>query len=439
LDRVRDISVLHKLVWFFTAFVSFSIIATVLERSQFKLILSMCGLLFLTYGLWFVWRTAFKWKEILFCGIVFRLIFLFSEPTLSDDIHRFLWDGYLLSEQINPYVHKPSEMVIYSDDSKELLHKMNSPEYYSLYPPVNQGIWSISWMGGSSNYSRTIVLRFIILLFEIATILLLRKILLHLNKKDILIGLYALNPLVIIELTGNLHPEVFMIFFLTLSLYLYTRQKGFYSALAFAGAICSKLIPVLLLPLLIHQIGWKKTIRFSAIALIASLLLFLPFWSPRIIENYTSSLGLYFGKFEFNGSFYYLFRQIGRMINGWNNLETVNALLKLIVISIIIILSCKKMRSIGIFEKMLFLLAAYFFFSPIVHPWYASTLILLSVFSHYRFALIWSATIFLSYAHYRQIPWQENYMLIGAEYLTAVGFLLFELWRYSRRRLVGDV
>jgi alpha-1,6-mannosyltransferase len=399
----------------------------------------MCGLLFVTYGLWFVWRTAFKWKEILFCGIAFRLIFLFSEPTLSDDIHRFLWDGYLLSEQYNPYLHKPSEMVIHSEDSKELLGKMNSPEYHSLYPPINEGIWSIAWMTGGSNYSRTIILRFIILLFEVGTILLLRKILLHLNKKDILIGIYALNPLVIIELTGNLHPEVFMIFFLTLSLYLYTKQKGFLSAVAFAGAICSKLIPVLLLPLLIHQIGWKKTIRFSAIAGLTSLLLFLPFWSPRIIANYTSSLGLYFGKFEFNGSFYYLFRQIGRMINGWNNLETVNAILKLIIISIIIILSCKRMRSIGIFEKMLFMLSAYFFFSPAVHPWYATTLILLSVFSHYRFALIWSATIFLSYAHYREVPWQEDYMLIGAEYLMAVGFLLFELWRYSRRRLVGDV
>jgi hypothetical protein len=36
-------------------------------------------------------------------AVLFRLTLLFSPPSLSDDIYRYLWDGHLLNLGVNPY------------------------------------------------------------------------------------------------------------------------------------------------------------------------------------------------------------------------------------------------------------------------------------------------------------------------------------------------
>ena len=38
-------------------------------------------------------------------AVLFRAILLTTTPTLSDDVYRYLWDGYLANEGISPYAH----------------------------------------------------------------------------------------------------------------------------------------------------------------------------------------------------------------------------------------------------------------------------------------------------------------------------------------------
>ena len=44
-----------------------------------------------------VWRTeqaaAVSWRWLWFAPVVFRLLLVATEPTLSDDVYRYLWDG----------------------------------------------------------------------------------------------------------------------------------------------------------------------------------------------------------------------------------------------------------------------------------------------------------------------------------------------------------
>ena len=66
------------------------------------------GFLFIT--LWF-WIRNFNQLSVLFLlGIVCRLFFFWELPLLSQDFYRFLWDGVIQSQGINPYLYKPIEI-----------------------------------------------------------------------------------------------------------------------------------------------------------------------------------------------------------------------------------------------------------------------------------------------------------------------------------------
>jgi len=71
---------------------------------DFPMILGFYTVAFLAYG-FIVFKLS--WKVLL--GIAFGLRFLaiFCFPGLSDDIYRFLWDGWLITEGVNPYAFLP--------------------------------------------------------------------------------------------------------------------------------------------------------------------------------------------------------------------------------------------------------------------------------------------------------------------------------------------
>ncbi|MDE2964903.1 MAG: hypothetical protein OXU26_13420, partial [Acidobacteriota bacterium] len=49
---------------------------------------------------------------ILLFALAFRLLLLPAPPALSDDVYRYLWEGYLQTEGINPYEHSPHSPVL---------------------------------------------------------------------------------------------------------------------------------------------------------------------------------------------------------------------------------------------------------------------------------------------------------------------------------------
>jgi hypothetical protein len=44
-------------------------------------------------------------------ALLFRLLLLFAVPALSDDFYRFLWDGRLSLEGINPFLYTPRQLI----------------------------------------------------------------------------------------------------------------------------------------------------------------------------------------------------------------------------------------------------------------------------------------------------------------------------------------
>ncbi len=415
------------------------ILAYFISRENFTLLCSLFAMLFVGY-FYVLYKNNVTNQFLFIVGIIFRLIFLFSIPALSPDFYRFIWDGQIFLHGYNPYLHTPQELIAQPGfqipNAQILFSKMGSLSAgnHTNYPPVCQGIYALAaFIGGKSIMGAVICFRMIILFCDIGIYFFGKKILSRLNLPVKNIFLYFLNPLIIVELTGNLHFEGIMIFSLFIAFYFLLGKKIIPAALFFAISISVKLVPLMLAPLLMRWLGFKKAIVFYMLTGITIILLFLPFFSIEFINNYYNTISLWFINFEFNASVYYVIREIGYYVKGYDIIHSVGKIMPVVIIIYIFIFSfSKKNKNVNnLFTNMLFVLCIYFFLSTTVHPWYIATLVALSIFTRYKFAYIWSAMVVLSYFAYSQNPFQESYLLLILEYGV---ILVFFFWNYSGRK-----
>ncbi len=405
------------------------------------------GQLLLGYGLLFIFYLYLIKSNIsINIAFVFRLILLFSFPALSDDFYRFVFDGRLLANGLNPYLILPSELIQTPDyqaiiGDKLIYEKLNSPNYYTVYPPLNQFIFIISaYLSNHNLLLNLIILRLFIIAADWGNIWLISRILKFQQNSPPNRGgvgggaVYAFNPLVILELTGNLHFEAVMIFFGLLAVYLLIQKRYILSAISLACGVSIKLLPLIFILLIIKYLGFKKGIIYALIIGFLNLLLFAPFIDAQLIQNMGSSVGLYFQKFEFNASIYYLIRQIGYWVVGYNIIGSAGKILALLAFGGILWISFVKSKTVNnaYSLKTLLILTLYYALATTVHPWYITPLIVTSIFTNFRYPILWSAMVFLTYFSYTTKPYQENLYLVAIEYLLIFGLLIWEWKRYLK-------
>jgi hypothetical protein len=422
----------------FSSTIFYVAIAYDLDRVEFfKFAALYVALFFLYYKI--IQFEKWNFKFLLVSGILFRLAFLFHLPNLSQDFYRFIWDGELVSNFINPYLFTPNEIInqagLVIDNAQKLIEGMGelSPKFHSNYPPLNQLVFAIAALvGGKSILGSVIVMRIGIIAADIGIIYFGRKLLKNLNLSPHLIFWYFLNPLVILELTGNLHFEGVMLFFFVWSVYLLSKNKWQLAGVIYALSVATKLIPLLFLPLFFRYLGIKKSILFYVIIGLTILLLFLPFYSPEFITNYAETVGLWFSNFEFNASVYNLVKKIGVTYfdaKPWELIKTYGKITPYIIIGVVLLFSLfrKNEKLTGLINSMLWVMTIYYILSAIVHPWYIVFLVFLSIFTRYRFALLWSGFVILSYWAYSNPDYKEHLGLLWFEYLAIFAFISYEI------------
>ena len=401
-----------------------------IDRRDFGQLITVYTILFLAYFVFISYRDRSNFNSLLIAGLLFRFILVFTVPALSDDFYRFLWDGHIQQLGFNPFDFTPRKLLNQHSDPflLQLFPKLNSPDYYSVYPQLCQTIFKLAaGIAGESIQGNIIVLKSVLFLSELGSIFLLQKLLSAKNLNPNLSLYYILNPLVIIELTGNIHVEAIMIFFVLLAAWLIQKQKYISSAGAMALAIQAKLIPIIAIPLLIKEIGFRKTVWYGMACLLLTCLLSSGLLNnPIRFFNFFESLGLYYGKFEFNGSLYTIFRSIGWWMLDYNPIAVLSKIMLVLSLTGMLYLYYRKM---DLLSGFFWLLIIYLGCSAIVHPWYLAPLIALSAFVRYRFVLIWSALIPLTYITYSSMPYIENYWLVGLEYMVTLGWFI---WEYKR-------
>lgn len=434
--------------WYIVLLLMVSIMALmgyVVDRHESILLFSGFLLLFGSY-VWLVHKRNMVTENIHFrAGLLLRVILLLMIPNLSDDIYRFIWDGQLLWNGINPFAEVPAyymeikEMPAFL--SREVYSHLNSPEYFSIYPPISQFIYMLTAaIAGGNILGSAIIIRILLIGAEIGTYFLLKRYCRILAIDSRRVSWYWLNPLVILELTGNLHFEGFMIFFILLCLLLLESGRILMGAAALALAVGVKLLPLLFLPVIWKRLGFRKFLTFCLGLGISVIVIFIPFLNMEFITGISDSLGLYFQKFEFNASVYYVVREVGYWYKGYNIIASAGpwlagaTLLFIVTYSYFYSLIRTHLTTAMGISLTLFLLLA-----TTVHPWYILLLIPLFLLQGIHYPVLWSGLATLSYIGYNATGYSENLWLTFIEYALVIVYMGYELvYRKKDRTLLYE-
>jgi hypothetical protein len=436
------------------------------ERSDFGAFITAYGAFFALYA-WVLsrreWRAADQ-RWFIGLGIALRAVLLFSIPNLSDDFYRFLWDGRLAAHGIHPFAHPPvyfiENQMHLAGITPELFQKLNSPAYYTVYPPVCQFVfWLAAKLFPESLSGGVFVLKVFLFLCELGTlaVLVLRGISPPKtgeggSGRDDLATIsgeapfslgggagagvaYALNPLIIFEIVGNCHFEGAMLFFLLAGIAALLRAHLPGAALFWALATASKLVPLLFLPIVLVYLGWRAGFRFVLLFSVCCLALFLPLLDLDILKNMAGSLNLYFRQFAFNASWYYVLKSIGDLfappsLDVGRTLGPILGAGVFVGVWILAFLRSEKSGVAGgwrLTEKLVLAATLYLALATTVHPWYIVLPFGLSLLTRWRFPLVWTAVAALSYSHYAGGGFQENYVWIAVEYVALLAAMRWDI------------
>ena len=390
------------------------------------------GLIVFLFILYFLivrkFEYAFPLKIAFGLAILLRIIALFNVPILSDDYFRFIWDGQMSIRHINPFSYTPEVFIKTHPELflQYLVDKMNSAEYYTVYPPVLQYFfWTAAKLFPTNEYAAMIMLKIPIFLSECLTGYFLIQYckFKQIDTKNVL--WYMLNPLVIIELTGNVHYEAVLILFLVLVLYFLEKNNLLASGIFWGLSICTKFLPLMLAPLFLNYLRLGRFFKFGIIALLTSLLLFYPF-IDRTLLNIKDSLGKFYDLFEFNASIYYLLKWVGGFFTSNDISDFTAKILGLISFLIILAISIIQFKKEKLVQKCLFIFSIYFLMTTMIHPWYITTLVAFASLTNFRYPIMFSLLIPLSYFPYSLINFEENLFVILFEYLILFIFIFIE-------------
>lgn len=344
-------------------------------------------------------------RVILVFAVVFRATMLLSEPSLTVDIYRYYWDGKLMANGVNPYMHLPSseELIPYRD---EIYEKLVYKQVNSIYPPLAQLVFGLSYIVHPSLFT----IKLASTIFDLGSVIVLLKILGRRGTENGVI-IYAWNPLIVVEFASSGHADSMAVFFVLLSYYL-LRDRPTAAGAALAMGVASKLYPILFVPFFLFR-NPRVLPGFLAVL----VLLYLPFAGAGLKMFEGLEVFLRYAKFN-PGGFSVLEYALGFE-------AAKHASLILVALAYPFVLRCRDLVQGGYL-----ILTLYLVLSPMVHPWYVAWgLSLAPIVGSYSW-VVFSALISLSYLLVQKAPqgiiWLPDHAITLAQYLPFYGMILWE-------------
>ena len=321
-------------------------------------------------------------KQILKFVAIISAIFVFAVPFWCSDVFYYLGIGRLASKyNQNPYYVDMKSFVdnnnVNIENDTVMLKGYNN--YWANTTVVYGAFWTficsvISFLSFGNLDWGLFIFKIINLCLHLGNCYLLYKI----SNKKIFPLLYGLNPFVLIEGIANVHNDMFVVFFMLLSIYEAYKKKNLILGMLFlALATDIKYFSILLLPFLIIYNFRDKDVKTRILKCIEYGVIFVLFAAvPYLL--YIRDLNVFLGLAEQRERLakgLYLF--ISEYFNNPENLVIIVKNISLIIFAILYIVACfmlllkkdikqyKNMR-----ELFWFVLAFLFLLITNFQPWY---------------------------------------------------------------------
>lgn len=360
-------------------------------------------------------RAAFL--TIIFFAVIFYATLLAGRPIFDNDIHRYIWDGKVTLEGINPYQYAPRDPAL-SHLRDPSYHLIGYPELPTPYPPMSQLISALMVLMPAGGL---LAARLLLGVFFLASLWAGCRLLDMAGRDGSMILLFAWNPLVLKEFANSGHMEPAVIFFVLASAALLFSGRDAWSGVLLALAALTKFFPLFLAPFFFFRSRRKAS--FAAGFALTAALLYLPFFGAGI--KVIGSLGTYLKYWLFNHGAFELWEwAAGALLPGpFAAYGRTAYWMAALAASLIFGWKAGKggmddfCRGAGLFLFFLVIL------SPTVMPWYITWCLPLLIFRPVYPVLLFSVLVNASYLYYffhRDVPavrWTEYGLLIFAAVL----------------------
>jgi alpha-1,6-mannosyltransferase len=356
-------------------------------------------------------------------GLAARVAFLPVHPLGSDDIYRYLWDGRVQAAGIDPYAHAPGDSALAGLHTADLPARVNHPSLHSPYLPMTEWIFFASWQIAGED---PLGIKILLLLAECLTLLVLSRLLRHLELPRQNILLYALCPLPVVEFALDAHIDGLGIPLLLLALLLWLTDRRVWSLVALGLSVAIKPVGLVLIPgLMFVSRTWRERAMCMVVPLVTVAIQYVPYlWSSNPVAGL-----LVFGKdWSYNGPIY-------ELLLGWFGDNTTARRICGVILAAALILLAARKRALPYYAYASVLLLL--LFSPVVHPWYIAWLagLVPLVFAWSGIALLGlaSLTSFTLVAYLTTGVWGMDPWLMTLEFVPVFGLFVWEFLK-SRER-----
>ena len=198
-------------------------------------------------------------------AIGLRIYLLFTEPLLSTDIYRYVWDGIVQGAGINPYRYFPAHEALSFLRDNPVYPNINRADYaVTIYPPVAQMFFFLATRLGAN----IVMMKLALLVCEAVTVLMIVLLLRRLGRPSTHIVAYAWHPLPLWEIANNGHIDALMVSFLMVGLWLAATHRPLRAGAAIALSALVKPFALVALPAIWRPWDWRLPLIVVAVMLL---------------------------------------------------------------------------------------------------------------------------------------------------------------------------
>ena len=183
-----------------------------------------------------------------------RVLPLATPPFLSSDLFRYVWDGRVQAQGINPYLYLPAAPQLEFLRDEEIYTSTNrSEEAPTIYPPMAQVIFAAI----GQVWSSLAMVKLTMAGFEAVAIGAVAWLLHRAGRPAAAVLTYAWNPLPIWEYAGNGHIDGASIGFMALAMLVMANGKRGWTGTVIGLAVLCKLLPAAIFPAFWRRWDWR--------------------------------------------------------------------------------------------------------------------------------------------------------------------------------------